>query len=139
MHYVVDLDPTHTVIRLTITAEIVTLELAEDVYHHLSRFTSHGGPYAGIYDLSLAKDSTLPTYMVRSFARRPPSIPMGRTHVVVGRAPAIYGLARIFQMCQEHLYSKFEVVRTLQEAYDIVGVRPEEFTERLFPKEKMAA
>ena len=98
MDYQVDLDPTHTVIRLAVTAEIVTLELAEHCYQCLSVATSCGGPYVGIYDLSLAKDTTLPTYMARSFARRSPSIPMGRLHVIVGKVPVIYRLARIFQI-----------------------------------------
>ena len=138
MDYEVDLDPTHSVIRLTITAEIVTMELAEDIYRHLSEVTSHGGPYAAIYDLSAVKNTTLPTYVVRSFARRPPSIPIGRKHVVVGKEPGIFGLARIFQMCGESLGNQVEVVWSLEEAYDIVGTRPEDFTERLFPKEMAA-
>jgi hypothetical protein len=59
---------------------------------------------------------------------------MGRTHVVVGKEPVIYGLARIFQMCVEFLDYQFSVVRSLGEAYDITGVRPQDFTARLFPK-----
>jgi hypothetical protein len=131
MDYEVDFDPAHSVIRLTVTAEVVTLELAEEVYQHLSDVTSRGGPYAAIYDLSAAKRTTIPTDMVRSFARRRPSIPIGRTHVVVGKEPVIYGLARVFQMCSEFLGSEFQVVWSLEEAYDIVGARPEDFTECL--------
>jgi hypothetical protein len=70
---------------------------------------------------------------------------MGRPHLVVGKEPGIYRLACIFQMCREILgrqieSHKFEVVHSLEEAYDIVGVgvRPEDFTERLFPKEMAA-
>jgi hypothetical protein len=133
MDYQIDLDPTHSVVLLTVTAEIVTLELADDIYIRLVRLASRGGPYAAIYDLSRAKDTTMTTAMVRSYARRPPSIPMGRPHVVVGEAPTIYGLARVFQMCREHVYGLFDVVRSLDEAYEIVGARPEDFTERLFP------
>jgi hypothetical protein len=124
MDYEVDLDPTHSVIRFTVTAETITLELAEEVYQHLSDVTSRGGPYAAIYDLSAAKRTTIPTDIVRSFARRRPSIPMGRTHVVVGKEPAIYGLARVFQMCSEFLGNQFDVVWSLEEAYHMVGVRP---------------
>ena len=138
MDYQVDLDPTHSVIRLTVTAEIVTLELAEDCYRRLSLVTSRGGPYAAIYDLSAAKNTTIPTDMVRSFARRRPSIPMGRTHVVVGKAPVIYGVARIFQMCREFLGDQFDVVWSLAEAYEIIGARPEDFTQRLFPEDLAA-
>ena len=53
--YQIDLDLVHSVIRLTVTAETVTLELAEDIYRHLSEAASSGGPYAAIYDLSAAK------------------------------------------------------------------------------------
>ena len=127
----VDLDPTHSVIRLTVMAETVTNELAEEIYQHLSEATSSGGPYAAIYDLSATKHTPMPTNTVRSFAHRPPSVPMGRKHVVVGTKPVIFGLARVFQMCAESIGSEFQVVHTVQEAYDIVGVCPEDFTECL--------
>jgi hypothetical protein len=138
MHYQVDVDPAHSVIRLTVIEEIVSLECAEGCYQGLSRVTSSGGPYAAIYDLSRVKDTSIPTEMVRSFARRAPSIPMGRAHVVVGKEPAIYGLARIFQMCSEFLGRQFSVVRSLEEAYEIVGAHPEDFTVCLLP-ERLAA
>ena len=131
MDYEVDLDPTHSVIRLTVMAETVTNELAEEIYQHLSEATSSGGPYAAIYDLSATKHTTMPTNTVRSYARRPPSVPMGRKHVVVGTEPVIFGLARLFQMSGEAIGSEFQVVHTVQEAYDIVGVCPEDFTECL--------
>ena len=89
MHYQIDVNPKNSVIRLTITEKIMTLECAEDCYQRLSRFTSRGGSYAAIYDLSATKDTTMATEMVRSFARRHPSIPTGRPHVVVGKFPAI--------------------------------------------------
>ena len=138
MDYEVDLEPTHSVIRLTVTARIVTLGLAEDIYICLSRLASSGGPYAAIYDLSEVTRTTLPVELVRSYARRTPSIPMGRPHVVVGKEPSIYGLARIFQMCGEFRGNQFEVVRLVEEAYEMVGVRPEDFTQRLFPEDLAA-
>jgi hypothetical protein len=133
-YYQVDLDPTHAVIRLTVIEEMVSLECAESCYQGLSRATSTGGPYAAIYDLTRAKDTTIPTEMVRGFARRSPSIPTGRPHVVVGKFPVIYGLARLFQMCGESVGKEFEVVHTLEEAYEIVGARPEDFTVCLLPE-----
>jgi hypothetical protein len=128
MHYQADLDPTHAVIRLTVIDEVVSLQCAESCYWRLSRVASSGGPYAAIYDLSRVKDTTMPTEMVRDFARRPPSIPTGRPHVIVGKFPVIFGLARLFQMCGESVGKEYEVVHSLEEAYDIVGVRPEDFT-----------
>jgi hypothetical protein len=119
MDYEIDLDPAHSIIRLTITAETVTFELAEGIYRHLSEATSSGGPYAAIYDLSATKQTSMPAVSVRGFARRKPSIPMGRPHVVEGEEPVIFGLARVFQMCGEAVGSEHHVVH------------PEGFTECL--------
>jgi hypothetical protein len=134
MNYRVDLDPTHSVIRLTVLEKVVTLECAEDIYTRLTRLSWSGDPYAAIYDLSAAKRTTIPTDTVRELARRTPSVPMGRPHVVVGREPVIFGLARLFQMCREFRQTEeFEVVHTLEEAYELVKASPEDFTKRIFP------
>jgi hypothetical protein len=138
MHSQIDLDPTHSVIRLTVMEESVSLECAEDCYQRLSLLASSGGPYAAIYDLSMAKDTTIPTEMVRSFALRSPPIPGGKARVIVGKEPVIYGLARLFQICGDNVGQEFEVVHTLEEAYDIVGVRPEDFTVCLVPGPRAA-
>jgi hypothetical protein len=134
MDWHIDLDPTHNVIRLTVTARVVTVRMAEDCYTALAQFASGGGPYAAIYDFSRANSTTLSTDMVRGYARRTPAVPLGRPHVVVGKEPHIFGLARVFQMCRDFIGQEFEVVHTVEEAYAIVGVRREDFTERLFPK-----
>jgi len=133
MDYVVDLDPTHNVIRLTVTGRVVTLRIAEDCYLSLARLASKGGPYAAIYDFSRVMSTTLPTDVVRNYAHGAPAIPFGRTHVVVGKKPHIYGLSRAFQMSREYIGQQFEVVHSVEEAYDLVGVRPEDFTKRIFP------
>ena len=80
----------------------------------------------------MAKGTTIPTDLVRNFARRSHPFPGGKTRVVVGKEPHIYGLARLFQICGDNVGKEFEVVHTLEEAYDIVGARPEDFTKRLF-------
>jgi hypothetical protein len=138
MDYEVDLDPTHRVLRLSLTTSVVTLELAEDCYIRLSRIASNGGPYAAIYDMSRVVETTISTDMVRNFARRPPSVPPGRPQVLVGKQPSIYGLARVFHISEEFRGLQFEVVWSLAEAYDIVGASAEDFTQRLFPEELAA-
>jgi hypothetical protein len=134
--YRVDLDPAHSVIRLTVTAEIVTLELAEDIYRHLSEVTSQGGPYAAIFDLSEVRKSTIPAEAIRSFALRAPAVPEGRTRVEVAKEPSVYGLARMFQLYRDFMGEQYQVVHSLEEAYDMIGVHPEDFTECLiWPRE----
>jgi len=36
-------------------------------------------------------------------------------------------------MCGESVGNEFEVVHTLDEAYDITGARAEDFTQRVYP------
>ena len=136
--YEIDLDTKHHVIRLTVKAETVTLELAEDIYQHLSDITRKSGPYAAIFDLSAVKCTTISTGAVRSFGRhRRPAVAMGdcpfcghpRKQVVVGEQPHIYGLGRIFEMCADATGKEFQVVHTLEEAYEIVEEKPENFDE----------
>jgi hypothetical protein len=138
MRYQIDLDTVHSVIRLTVKTETMTMELAEDIYRHLLEITSEGGPYAAIFDLSAVKHTTIPTDTVRSFGHhRPQAVPMGvcpfcghpRKHVAVGAEPHIFGLARLFEMCADAIGSEFEVVHTLEEAYTIVEEKPENFDE----------
>ena len=208
--YQIDLDPVHRVIRLTVTAEIMTLEMAQDIHTRLTQIASSGGPYAAIFDLSAVEDTTIrfvsdnlrrifvqiyrivgnvadaqdltqeafikalqhqeqlkdelkaahwlsriatnttidflrrngrasfceidgapPVDVVRGYGRCSPFVPMGRPHVVVGKEPVIFGLARVFQICREHVHGQFDVVHTLEEAYEIVKARPEDFTDRL--------
>ena len=57
--------------------------------------------------------------------------------MVVGTEPHIFGLARVFQMCSEAIGSQHEVVHTLEEAYELVGVRPEDFTVCLYTTVKI--
>ena len=129
--YQIDLDPVHTVIRLTVTEEIVTPELAQEMYTRLQEISSTRGEYAAIYDLTMVKGTTIEVEVVRSMARNRPAVLLTRPHLVVAEQARIYALARLYEMCREHIYGHFDVVNTMEEAYKICGVLPEEFTQRL--------
>ena len=134
MDYRIDLDPTHSVIRVTVTAETVTLALFEDIHICLARIASSGGSYASIFDFSGVKRVTVPAEAIRSIALRDPAIPDGRTRVAVAQEPSVYGFTRMVQLYRDFMGGRYEAVHTLEEAYEIVGARPEDFTERLFPE-----
>jgi hypothetical protein len=138
MDYQVDLDPTHQVLRVTVTAAVLTHELAEECCLSVARIASRGGPYATIWDLSGVTGTTASANDVRSRAYRGPAVSGARVRVLVGKAPVIYGLLRMLELISDCLNEQLQVVWSMEEAYEIVGVRPEDFTERLFPK-KMAA
>ena len=131
MDYRIDLDPRHSVICVTVTAAVLTHELAEDSHRSVARIATRGGPYAVIWDLSGVRGTTLSANDVRSRAQRGPAVSGARVRVLVGKAPVIYGLSRMFELASDCLGEQFQVVRSMEEAYKIVGVRPEDFTERL--------
>jgi len=137
MDYRIDLDPAHRVIRLTVTA-VVTEELAEECYQSVSFIASRGGPYAAIFDLSGVTGATLSPDAVRGLAGRAPAVPAGRPRVIVADEPWIFGMARMFQICRDSLGEQFHVVRSLEEAYAMLGVRSENFTQRVFPQDRAA-
>ena len=125
-------------LRLTLTAAGVTDKRADDCYWSLSRVASRGGPYAAILDLSGVTVTTLSPYDVRGLAWRDPAVPAGREQVVVAKEPFVFGLARIFQLCRDVLGHQYQVVRSLEEAYAMLGVRSENFTQRVFPQDQAA-
>ena len=138
MDFVIDLDPTHLVLRATITVAVLTEELAEEYYQVLSQVAAHGGPYAAIYDFSRVTSTTLSPSAIRGFAKRPYPVPGPRHRMAVAKQPAMFGLARMLQLYQDMLGEHFRVVRSLEEAYEMLGVRPEDFTQCLVPAVRAA-
>jgi hypothetical protein len=70
--FYIDFDPVHTVIRMTVTEEIVTPELAQEMNTRLQEISSTRGEYAAIYDLTKVKGTTIEVEAVRSMARNRP-------------------------------------------------------------------
>jgi hypothetical protein len=138
MDYRIDLDPRHSVIRATITAAVLTHELAEECYQSVALAASRGGPYAAIWDLSGVTGTTVSANDVRSWALSPRAVPGGRTRVLVAKEPVVYGLSRMLELTHDSIGGQLQIVHSLEEAYEIVGVRPEDFTERLFPEDRAA-
>jgi hypothetical protein len=130
---VVDLDPTHRVLRITVTAAL-TDEAAMDIYRAVARLASQGGPYAAITDLSQVVDFPVSADTIRILAATASPIPLaGRTSVIVARQPALFGLARMFEMHREAMGRDTQVVHSMDEAYDLLKVTPQDFSERIFP------
>jgi hypothetical protein len=131
--YLVDLDATHRVLRITVTTAL-TDETCRNVYRAVARFASRGGPYAAIMDLSQVVDFPLSANTIRDLATSAPAVPGGRLRVIVARQPALYGLARMFELRRDSMGGQLQVVQALDEAYDLLQVTPQDFSQRLFPE-----
>ena len=137
MEYAIDLDPTHEVLRVTMTG-IVTGPVFREIYASLSRFAATGGPYALILDMSGVTSNQLSIEALRDLAQKPPAVPLGRLHVVAAPRPEDYGVVRMFELLRDGMGGQFHNVLSVDEAYAMLEVGPENFSQRLFP-EQLAA
>ena len=135
MDWVVDLDPIHRVLRITV-ATALTDESCTEIYRTVSRLASRGGPYAAITDLSQVPDFPVSSGAVRALAAEAPAIPLGgRPSVIVARQPALYGLARMFELSRGSMGGQLQVVQSIDDAYHLLKVAPQDFSQRLFPED----
>jgi hypothetical protein len=139
MDYVVDFDPTHRVLRTTVRTALTDEALVE-IYHGVRRLASRGGPYnATIVDLSEVVDFPASHDTIRALAETEPAVPGEGPRVIVAPRPALYGVARMFELYRDSMGGKIQtVVSSIEEAYEFLKVSPADFSQRLFP-ESMAA
>ena len=136
--YVIDLDPIHQVLRLTIR-KVLTDQVVLDAYRSIGRLASQGGPYAAIFDGSEVQDVKLSADTVRSLALGAPAVPAGRPRVAVVNTIVLYGLTRMFESTRTSVGLQFHIVWSVEEAYAMLGVSPESFSQRLFPENPVSA
>jgi hypothetical protein len=131
--YGVDLDPQHRVLRITVSTAL-TDGVAREIYRTVARLASRGGPYAAITDFSQVVDFPISADTIRDLAATaPPNTAGGRRSVMVAQQPALFGLARMFELHRDSIGVEVQVVHSMDEAYDLLNVSPEDFSQRLFP------
>jgi hypothetical protein len=134
MDYVIDLDPTHLVLRLTAGKVSVTDLLVIEAYRTLARLAAQDGPYALIVDGSKVGDVRISPDTIRFLAAEAPAVPGCRPRIFVSAKPVGYGLARMFTLLRDDMRKVRHVAWSLDEAYAMLGVAPEDFSQRLFPE-----
>jgi hypothetical protein len=75
------------------------------------------------------------SHTVRGLARSAPAIPVGYARVIVAPQAHLYGMMRMFQMLGELTRPDLQVVRTMEEAYQLLRVESPEFTPLPIPEE----
>ena len=97
--------------------------------------------YATTLDAKLGrtgKDAFAAMKTIRDLAQKPPAVPFGRPRAVVAPRPEDYGVVRMFELWRDDIRGQLHLVLSMDEAYALLGVRPEDFSQRLFP-EQLAA
>jgi len=132
--YAIDLDPMHRVLRVSVISAL-TDESCIEIYQTVARLASEGGPYAAIGDVSQVVNFPVSCDTVRALAATAPAIPGERARVIVAGQPALYGLARMFQLSRDSMGGQLKVVQSMDEAYELLEVAPRDFCRRIFPED----
>jgi hypothetical protein len=125
MAFAFEFDPIHQILRSTFSGKVGD----EDLLNHArmgSLLVTSLDPRFAIIDLSAADPFEATTGGMRALAKLPPAMPqMDRPRVVIAPSDHTFGMARTFQIEGETTRPNFHVVRSLKEAWAILGVEME--------------
>jgi hypothetical protein len=122
----VDFDVKNNVLRGTLEGRMNGAMLL-DFYMRATKYVESHPPCRGILDFSGVTDFEVSGDAIRRVAAAPPALPAGYIRVLVIPQTFIYGLARMFQILGEKTRPELQVVRTLEEAYRLLGVEFPDF------------
>jgi len=107
--------------------EIVTETSALAARAAVQQFMAIQGPHSAIADLSRVEKVRITANFVWFVAAKPPAVPRGMPLILVAPRPDVYGLSRMFQTLRDNMGVYQEVVRTLKEAFDLLGLESPHF------------
>ena len=126
MAFVFDFDPTHRILRSTFSGKVSDEDLLNHQRVGVLLVTSLDPRFA-IIDLSAADPFEATSDGMRKLAKLPPAMPkMDRPRVVIAPSDHMFGMARIFAVEGEAIRPNLHVVRSVKEAWAILGVEMEE-------------
>jgi hypothetical protein len=127
MGFVFDFDAKNNVLRGTIE-DRVTDAILLDFYATTGKYAASHLPCRGIMDFSKVTKFDVSNEAIRAVAAALPVFQPGNMRCLVCPADVIYGMARMFQILGEKTRSDLRVVRTLNEAYSLLGLESPEFS-----------
>jgi len=126
VNVVADFDAKNNILRATLEGPMTGVLLL-DLYAQAVNYMESHPPCRGILDFSRVTDFEVSSDAIRQVAASPPAFPGGYMRVLVIPQTFIYGLARMFQILGEKNRPELHVVRTMDEAYHLLGVEDPEF------------
>jgi hypothetical protein len=126
MAFVFDFDPTHQILRSTFSGKVSDEELVNHQRVGFQLVTALDPRFA-LIDLSAADPFEVTADGMRALARLPPAMPKtDRPRVVIAPSDHTFGMARIFEVEGEATRPSLHVVRSVKEAWAILGLEMEE-------------
>jgi hypothetical protein len=127
MPYRFDFDATNRILRGRFDG-CVTDEVLKEYYRIAAGYVEQVDPRSGITDFSAVTSFEVSAETVRELARSVPAMPdPGRIRVVLAPVDHVFGMARLFQLVGEHTRPNLHIVRTLREAWAVLGVQDPQF------------
>ena len=128
MPYHVDFDPINRILRARFIGRVTDDDL-RDVYRFGQENVERIDPLSGITDFSEATAVAFAPQTMRELARTKPIMPEpSRPVIFVAPIPDLFGMARIFELEGAEARPNLRVVRTAEEAYQILNVRNPQFS-----------
>src|SRR5579863_4242651 len=125
--FVVDFDATNNILRITMDGHVtdsVALSCAQTVGRCAARYPEH----RGIVDLSKVSKYDVSPELIRQLARTPPTVSAGASAlVIVAPKEHPYGMSRMFQLLTETTRPNQHVVRTMDEALELLQAKSPTF------------
>lgn len=125
MAFVFDFDPIHQILRSTFSRKVSFEDLLNHQRVALLLVTSLDPRFA-IINLSAADPFEATADEIRALAKLPPAMPkMDRPRVIIAPSDHTFGMSRIFEIEGETTRPNLHVVRSVTEAWAILGVEME--------------
>ena len=127
MGLVMEFDPTNNILRGTLEGRVTDAILLGS-YATLVRYAQSHPPCRGLWDVSDVTEFEVSGHALRQVERLPPIISTGYMRVIVAPRDFLFGMMRMLQILSEESRPELHVVRTMGEAYRLLGVESPEFT-----------
>lgn len=108
-------------LRITLDGR-VTNAILLDVWSKATQIAAALPPSKTIVDLSGIKQLEVTSDLVASLARVKPVRPRDYLEVFVAPTEVVFGMSRMFQILSEPTRHNLQIVRTMREAYDFLGL-----------------
>src|SRR6476620_172231 len=123
MPYQVDFDTSNRILRARFRGRVTDDEL-RNVYRFGQENVARFDPLSGITDFSEVTAVAFSPQTMRDLARTKPIMPdPSRPVIFIAPAPDLFGMVRIFELEGAESRPNLHVVRTAEEAYEILKVQ----------------
>jgi hypothetical protein len=121
-----EFDPVNKVVCWRLQGE-VTDKLSAESLHLVADILTDTNPKSGIIDLSQVTSFRISTETVKQTANSRPLFPAELPRVIVASSDHVYGIARMFAALSNDTRKDAQVVRTMDEAYQLLGIKEPQF------------